>query len=358
MKHIAFTGWGSGWHIMPIASLIEYGLQDTEIAHQCKLFRFGEADSLEEQICSHFPEITFVAIPAGKLRRYRTPKAILQNIQDIRKSIVGIFVSVQQLKKQRITHLFCKWWYVALPVSLAAYLLRIPLSVHESDTYVGMTNRLIAKVAFHTFVWFPGVLLPSRHIWQLLSPRLLTPDETFLPELHDSTKPIILVMGGSQGAWRLFDWLIAYLTTTESILFHFIVLLWSRNEEYKKTLSAFEQVTVCWFISSPEQMATVYQYADISITRGSATSLAEQQLFGIKKIIVPTPYTGGNHQRYNGLRYRDTYGDLLVEQNEQVDQTLTNMLDSQKRSKKTIRHPDQQVLETPLKIVWEGLLSH
>jgi hypothetical protein len=46
-------------------------LQDTEIASQCKLFRFGEVDSMEAKACAQFAEVTFVAIPAGKLRRYR-----------------------------------------------------------------------------------------------------------------------------------------------------------------------------------------------------------------------------------------------------------------------------------------------
>jgi UDP-N-acetylglucosamine--N-acetylmuramyl-(pentapeptide) pyrophosphoryl-undecaprenol N-acetylglucosamine transferase len=355
--NIAFTGWGSGGHITPIASLIEYGLQDTEIASQCKLFRFGEAHSMEAKACAQFDEVTFVAIPAGKLRRYRWAKALVQNIHDLRKWIQGIFTAGYQLNKHGITHVFCKWGHVALPVCIAAYVLRIPISIHESDTYAGMTNRLAAKMARNKFVWFPGVLSPSKVIWQLLSPRLLTPDEEFLPQLQDISAPIVLVMWGSQGAARLFSRLLQYLETGLATQFHFVVLLWSKNEDYKERFSAFSNVTSCGFISNPEQMACVYQYTDISITRGSATSLAEQHCFGIRKIIVPTPYTWGNHQWYNGLRYRDTYGDILIEQNDSLDSSLSTALDASKGLKKTNTTPDKLFLEKPLRTVWTSMLS-
>jgi UDP-N-acetylglucosamine--N-acetylmuramyl-(pentapeptide) pyrophosphoryl-undecaprenol N-acetylglucosamine transferase len=312
---------------------------------------------MEAKACAQFAEVTFVAIPAGKLRRYRWGKALLQNIYDLRQWIRGIFVAGQQLYKQGITHLFCKWGYVALPVCIAAYVLRIPISMHESDTYAGMTNRLAAKMARHRFVWFPDILAPSQHIWQLLSPRLLTPDEKFLSELDEIKKPIVLVMGWSQGAARLFTWLLSYLETPSATQFHFIVLLWSKNESFSEQYNKHTNVTTCWFIYYPEQLARIYQYTDISITRGSATSLAEQHCFGIHKIIVPTPYTWGNHQWYNGLRYRDTYGDILIEQNESVDANLSTALDACKGQKKTNITPNKSFLEKPLHMVWTALLS-
>jgi hypothetical protein len=42
---------------------------------------------------------------------------------------------------------------------------------------------------------------------------------------------------------------------------------------------------------SQSQIASLYELTDIAITRGSASALQEQELFGIKKAIVPLPYT-------------------------------------------------------------------
>jgi UDP-N-acetylglucosamine:LPS N-acetylglucosamine transferase len=64
----------------------------------------------------------------------------------------------------------------------------------------------------------------------------------------------------------------------------------SKNSEYKSLLAVYDNVTTFGFLSL-RGMSYLYYLSDIAITRGGATSLAEQQLFGIKKIIVPTPYT-------------------------------------------------------------------
>ena len=104
-------------------------------------------------------------------------------------------------------------------------------------------------------------------------------------------------------------------------------------------------------------MARLYQLSDISITRGSATSLAEQHLFGIRKIIVPLPWTGGNHQWRNGVWYRDTYEDILINQDDQLDIHLTDALQQYTVYKKQTTHPQQHMLETPLQTVRQTLLS-
>lgn len=356
MKHIAFTGGGSGWHITPIAALIEYGLQDTHIASQCKLFRFWERDALEERSAKSYDEVTFVPVRCGKLRRYFSFQAVRLNLRDAFWWIVGIFETAYLLRKHRIDFVFCKWGHVALPVCIAAYLMRVPIAMHESDTYAGMTNRLVAKMTPHRFVWFPDILAPSICIWQLLSPRLLHPDETFF-DTSAISKPIVLVMWGSQWAWVLFDRLLRYLTTEHSDQFHFLVLLWSKNGHYTERFASYSNVHSFTFIEKPEHMARLYQVADIAITRGSATSLAEQQLYTLCKIIVPLPYTWWNHQWYNGLRYRDTYGDRLFEQNDRLEEQLTTTLDTMISYHKTTQEAKTVSLATPLHIVRHTLLQ-
>jgi len=357
MKHIAFTGWGSGWHITPIAALIEYGLQDTDIASQCKLFRFWERNSAEERCAKNYIEVTFIPVFCGKLRRYFSFTSVWLNIQDAFLWVIWIIQTAYLLHKYRIDYLFCKWGYVALPVCIAAYIMRVPIALHESDTYAGMTNRLVAKMTHQRFVWFPDVLAPSTCIGQLLSPRLLHPEKSFF-NTAEITKPIVLVMGGSQGAWRLFDRLITYLTSRNANEFHFLVLLWSKNSEYGKAFTSYSNVDAYTFIEKSEQMARLYEISDISITRGSATSLAEQHLYNIRKVIVPTPYTWGNHQWHNGVRYRDTYTDTLLEQDENLDKNLTLSLKSNLWYKKSLHESQENSLEQPLHIVRQTILEN
>lgn len=355
--HIAFTGWGSGGHISPIGSLIEYGLEDSYLAEHCKLFRFGEQGWIEETYAAKYQQVTFVPIPAGKMRRYRDVRSLLHNIRDLRKALSGIVVAYTYLKRHRIDVVFCKGGYVALPVCLAARLLRVHLVVHESDMHAWLTNRLAAKMATKVFSWFPDVIWQSVVVWQLLSPKLLSPDKKLLPLIDVDTKTMVLVMGWSQWAASIFD---SILTLLEHKLipesFYFLVLLGTKNAHYEEAFSCFPQVKTYTFISMPEELAGLYQASDLAVTRWSMTSLAEQQLYGIAKCIVPLPYTWGNHQYYNAQWCVTHRGDTLVEQDSALAQHLQAYFFSHQGYKKQQQAPDTALVITPLKTIWHALL--
>lgn len=356
--NIAFTGWGSGGHVTPIASLIEYGLQDTDITSQCKLFRFGEQGSLEETTCARYPTVLFLPIQSGKLRRYWTIRSIRQNIVDAWQGVVWIWQSYRLLQKHAIWVVFCKGGYVALPVCIAARMLRIPIILHESDTYGWATNRLVAKMAKTVFTGFPHTFLQSVVIWQLLSLKLLTIDHSFVDMLYTYWKTTVLVTGWSQGAARIFDALLSGLAGGSLEWFHFLVLLGTKNIDYAAQFEAYSNVTSFSFIEHLDQIAALCQMSDLSITRGSATSLAEQQLFGLKKIIIPLPHTWGNHQYHNAKWYEEVHGDLVLEQNDAMEEQLLSMLSwfvgYKKIGADTI---DEEFIKKPLEKVWNALLK-
>ena len=64
-----------------------------------------------------------------------------------------------------------------------------------------------------------------------------------------------------------------------------------------------------------EDQSPIFANTDLAITRGSATTLAELDLFGIKKIIIPLPSAARNHQYHNALEYAKN-GDIMLEQSE------------------------------------------
>lgn len=54
---------------------------------------------------------------------------------------------------------------------------------------------------------------------------------------------------------------------------------------------------------SQEDIAYLLYDTDIAITRGSATTLAEIDTFGVRKIIIPLHYSADNHQYWNAKEY-------------------------------------------------------
>lgn len=69
----------------------------------------------------------------------------------------------------------------------------------------------------------------------------------------------------------------------------------------------------CFDWIGQEDIASLLENADIVITRGSATTLAEIDTFSRKKIIIPLPSSANNHQLYNAKEYEKA-GDIILEQ--------------------------------------------
>ena len=132
---------------MPIVSLIEYAQKDSDIGGKCNLFWFGEADSLEAEQAQKLNDVLFIPVWGGKLRRYRTRRSTRENLRDGMLVICAFFHSLCFLLKYQIEVVFCKGGHVALPVCVAAKLLRKKVVLHETDMVAGLTNRLVAKFA-------------------------------------------------------------------------------------------------------------------------------------------------------------------------------------------------------------------
>jgi UDP-N-acetylglucosamine--N-acetylmuramyl-(pentapeptide) pyrophosphoryl-undecaprenol N-acetylglucosamine transferase len=132
------TGGGSGGHITPLLSLAHAlkkaspGCRVAYIGHKGDQF-----DSLAERY-HDFDDIGFVN--GGKFRRYHGEsffsqlfdvKTLALNIRDFFRVITSIFKSVKILRKLKPDVVFSKGSFVAVPVGIAAKLLRIPIVTHE-----------------------------------------------------------------------------------------------------------------------------------------------------------------------------------------------------------------------------------
>lgn len=307
-------GW-TWWHVFPIKTLIEYIFENKQIYNEFNhIFWIWEKNSLEEKICFNIKneKLKFIPIYSGKLRREKTLKAFLLNILDLFKFFYWIIQSIFIIKKYNIDKIFCKWWYVALPIVIAGYFCRKDVFLHESDTVPWLVNKIASKFAKINFVWFPDVLKNSIHTWQIISNQIVNYED--IPLWFDLNKTNILVTWWSQGSRFIYNKLLNFLEENDSSNFNFFVVLWIKNLSFKSKFEKFSNVKTFDFLEQ-KQIWYLYSICDIWITRWSATLLAEQKLRNIKLIIIPLLWTWWNHQYYNWLFYQKTYDDLLIEQN-------------------------------------------
>jgi len=310
-KVIAFAWWGTGWHILPIKNLIE-----NIDKKKYKILWFWTKNSLEEKVANELKQnwydIVFINILSGKIRRDLNLKSVYQNLIDFIKNIIGFFQSLYYICKYKPKFVFSKWGFVAFNPSLAGKICFRKVYLHESDTIPGLVNKLVSKFADKVFLWFKYAkkYIKNKNIevvWQILSNKFYK--ENFSPN-NTQKHTNLLVIWWSQWSKVIIEAVKKLLDKWLLNDFNIYIVWWLLNKE--NIFKNYKNVKFYWFLSQDE-LIDLYKIADISITRGSATSLAEQDQFDIKKIIIPLPYTGWNHQYFNALEYEKKW-DIFISQ--------------------------------------------
>ncbi len=303
MKKIAFAWGGTWWHITPLVS-IKNKLWSWEFEY----FWIWEDSSLEQKI-SNENSIRFYSIKAWKLRRYFSLKTFIEPFNIIR----WIKESIKILKNEKPDLIFSKWWYVSLPVAIAAKFLWIRLFMHESDTIPWLANRIVWRFASRIYLWFASASKyfdkwKTKVVWQILNPILFSEKETSVT----NHKTNLLVIAWSQWSTRIFKMILDNIDKFSD--FNMYIVLWSLNAYLKTEFDKFQNISSYEFINQSE-LSKLMQIADIAITRAWATSLAELDAFWIKQIIIPLKESANNHQFFNALDYKaNNEAEMIIEE--------------------------------------------
>lgn len=334
-KKIVLVGGWTGGHAFPLLNLASYIRQTSP---ETPFLWIGEKWSIEETL-AHKNDLPFSPIICGKLRRYFSLKTFFLPFQ----VIVGIVQSLWILNNNSPKSVFSKGWYVSIPVAIAAWILRIPVYMHESDSIAWLANRIVAHFAKWIFCSFPEVQnLPKQKIlgcWTLLSEEILSlTNETTTP----NPRTQVLVSCGSQGSASIFDSVLELLPSFFDIDFY--IILWVKNLDYRAKFEKFPNAHIFDFFYNQSEYLQVVQKCDIVIAR-SGSSIFEFEAFGLHMILIPHPFTGNNHQYWNAKAFEKKGHELL----EQKDiNRLKEILEKYKKHKKSTekRVVDRTIFDT------------
>ena len=278
-KKIVLTGGGTAGHVTPNMALIP---KLRELGYEISYM--GSYDGIEKKLMEDF-NLPYYGIATGKFRRYFDPK----NFSDPFRVIKGLREARRYLKEIRPDVVFSKGGFVSVPVVRAAGSLGIPCIIHESDMTPGLANKLCIPVAKKVCCNFPETLqqLPPNKAVLTGSPirqELSSGNREAAYKLcgFDSSKPVIMVVGGSQGSAAINQ---AVRDVLPELLTDFQVVHLCGKEKMDNLLLTTPGYKQFEYIKS--EMKDLFAMADLVISRAGANAISE--LLSLKKpnILIP-----------------------------------------------------------------------
>jgi UDP-N-acetylglucosamine--N-acetylmuramyl-(pentapeptide) pyrophosphoryl-undecaprenol N-acetylglucosamine transferase len=300
---IVFTGGGTGGHVFPIIAIIR---ELKKISRQFEFFYIGPKDEFAQDFLFG-GGVKVKWITCGKFRRYLNFKSFFQNFLDLFKIPIGIFQAFFYLFFLNPDLIFSKGGFGSLPAVIAGWVLRIPIFLHESDAVPGLANRFLAKLSHEIFVSFPRTLyLPKDKIVVVGNPiriELLRGNRKEAMEYFNITgeKPVILVLGGSQGAQRIND---KILTILNELLENFELIHQTGTKNFREVTAEAEVIIKKelkkYYHPFPfleeDGLKKAYAICDLVVARAGSGTIFEITALGKPSILIPLPESAQNHQ--------------------------------------------------------------
>lgn len=321
---ICLTGGGTGGSVTPLLALADHLLATQKIKRE-SLVWLGSKKGLEKNIVSE-KGIDYKGIASGKFRRYFS----LANFFDPLFIVAGFLESLFFLIVHRPKIIISAGSFVAVPVVIAGWCLRIPTLVHQMDVRPGLANKLMAPFASLITVTFEKSLSDYGAKAQQVGNTVRTEIKNALAlnrnglyqKYHlNPGKPTILVVGGGTGAQAINQLLIESLPELKK----FCQIIHQTGAGKKQGDSSAEYLAFD-FISAG-QLAECFALADLVVTRAGLGFISELAHLSKPCIIIPIPKS---HQEDNAELLKANHAALVLNQKtltpEQFVSTLRNLL--------------------------------
>ena len=304
MKKIVLTGGGTAGHVTPNIALLP-ALKDADY----EIFYIGSYEGIEKRLIADF-DIPYYGISSGKFRRYFD----LKNFSDPFRVIKGYKEARKILKTINPDVVFSKGGFVSVPVVRAAADLHIPCIIHESDMTPGLANKLCIPVAKKICCNFPETLkcMPADKTILTGSPirsELTKGNKIAAYDLcgFSANKPVIMVIGGSQGA-----------SSINQVV----------REALPKLLEDFQVVHICGkdkvdnlMLSIPgykqfeylkSELKDVFAMADVVVSRAGANAICELLALNKPNVLIPLSVGSRGDQILNASSFEEQGFSIVI----------------------------------------------
>ncbi|MCY7294249.1 undecaprenyldiphospho-muramoylpentapeptide beta-N-acetylglucosaminyltransferase [Alteromonas sp. a30] len=330
-KRLLVMAGGTGGHIFPGIAVAKY-LQN----QGWDIHWLGTATRMEAQLVPKAGfAISYIDVTGvrgnGLLRLLGAPFHIA-------KSVFQAIAVIRQFKPNVVLGM---GGFAAGPGGIAAWLLGVPVVIHEQNAVPGMTNKILSRFASRLLVGFKQAFSghkkaiwvgnPVRAEFAQIAEKVNQSEES-VESQNTTTSFNILVVGGSLGAQCLNETVpnaIEQLFADEAAVSISIRHQCGKGHQDKVTQAYTEKVgSHCeWQVSEfISDMVEAYAWADVIICRAGALTVAEVAASGRCAIFVPLPHAVDDHQTLNAKSLADADAAILMPQSELMTGALPIVL--------------------------------
>ncbi len=357
---IIITGGGTGGHFYPLISVCDaiQKIAEEEKIASLRIIYMADDPYDEETLLRY--RLEYKKIYAGKIRRYFS----IKNFTDIIKTLTGIIKAVWAIYLDYPDVVYSKGGYSSFPVVFATKILGIPLVIHESDTVPGKVNSWSGRFAKRVAISFKdsakyfksGALALTGN--PVRKEFFLTANEERGKEFFglENSLPVILVIGGSQGAQIINKTILEILP---ELVKDYQIIHQTGKYNFEEA-SSIAKITLekspfanryhPFSFLDESGMRMAYGAANIAVSRAGSGSIFELAASGLPSIVIPIKNSAQDHQRENAYGYAlSGAADVIEEENltphvlkSEIDLLIKNQgkLESMKQAAKAFSKPD------------------
>lgn len=258
--------------------------------------------------------IDFKSISSAKLRRYFS----LRNFIDSFKALVAVVQGINILKKFRPDLILTAGSFVAVPVAVAAWFLKIPVVIHQQDLEIGLSNKMMAPLAEKI-----SVVFKEQAKYFKTSKVVVTGNPVRIVKTLPVARPRILITGGGLGARGMNNFVGQFIPELcQKYDVHHI--LGEKNWDQRLDCPNYFPYQ---FVT--EQMGELLATADIIISRAGMSLISEAA--ALKKALILIPITD-SHQEKNAAFFARHNAAYVVKQGSKhiMNRYLSKLTDSDK----------------------------
>ena len=322
---VLLAGGGTGGHVYPAIAIAN---KIKEHNPDCEILFVGTENGIESEIVPKAGfELKTVTVQGFKR------KIDLDNIKRVFKLCKGLEQSRRIVKKYKPDIVIGTGGYVSGPVLFNAAMNKRVTIVHEQNSFPGVTNKILSKVATKVLTSFED---SHKRFPEASQDKLVLTGNPVRKEILNSRKFIarknlgisedkkmVLCYGGSGGSEEIND---AMRLVIENMVKEDVAFIFATGkvyyDEFIETIKDIELKPYQRVMPYLDNMADGLAASDIVIGSAGAISLAEITALGKPSIIIPKAYTAENHQEYNAKSIESQGAGIAILEKDLTPQSL------------------------------------